>query len=85
MRNRLSLGLGGYTRSLIRPLLPVRGCACRATRNSGEMVMKDLSSNRLRALLKKLRKLLLNKYVWYLLMLILRILRYLEGTEEGDE
>ena len=47
--------------------------------------MKDLSSNRLRALLKKLRKLLLNKYVWYLLMLILRILRYLEGTEEGDE
>jgi hypothetical protein len=85
VRNRLLLGLGGYTRSLIRPLLPVRGCACRATRNSGEIVVKDLSSNRLRALLKKLRKLLLNKHVWYRLMLILKVLKYLEGTDEWNE
>ncbi len=85
MRNRLSLGLSRYPRSLIRPLLPVRSFACREARNSGETTMKHLSSNRLWAPLKKLRKLLLNKYVWYLLILVLKVLKKLEEPEERHE
>lgn len=85
MRDRLSLGLGRYNRSLIRPLLPVRSPASREARNDGVRSMYKLSSDRLRRLLKKLRKLLLNRYVWYLLLLILKVLKLLEDVEGRNE
>lgn len=47
--------------------------------------MKTLSSERLRGLLRGLRNLLLNRHVWYLLMLIPKAFKYLEEDDECDE
>ena len=57
----------------------------RAAHNSGIIVMKDMSSNRLQALLSKVKKLLQNKYFWRLLFLILRLYTVLKLWKEGSE
>lgn len=47
--------------------------------------MESKPSNRLRTLLKKARRLLLNRYFWYLLMLILRVLKQLGDLRDQNE
>lgn len=42
-------------------------------------------NNRLRGLLRRLKRLLLNRKTWYLLILILRLLRRLEEISKVDE
>lgn len=49
------------------------------------VMVQNGSSNRLRALLSRLRRLLLNRYTWYLLVLILRVLKWLSEVGRSTD